>query len=72
MAKKLNISRIHIEGDSMVVINACLNRKMGNLRIGYILKKAWEIIDSFEVKLYSHTLGEGNNVTDMLSNLGCD
>ena len=72
MALKKNYTQIQIEGDSTLVINACLQRHVGNWKFGYILHKAWNLIDRFNSVIFSHTLREGNQVADILSNLGCD
>ena len=72
LAISLRIDNIHIEGDSNLVINSCLQRRVGNWKFGYILQKTWSIIDIFKTVSFSHTLREGNQVVDNLSNLGCD
>ena len=72
MALKKNYTKIQIEGDSTLVINACLQCHVGNWKFGYILHKAWNLIDKFNSVIFSHTLREGNQVADILSNLGCD
>jgi ribonuclease HI len=72
LALQLNIVNIHIEGDSSVVINSCVKKKIENWKFGYVLEKAWAIIDKFKVVSFSHTLREGNQVADNLSNIGCD
>lgn len=72
LALKLRLENIHIEGDSILVINSCLKKKIVNSKFGYILGKAWSIIDSFKMVSFSHTLREGNQVVDNLSNIGCD
>ena len=72
MALKKNYTQIQIEGDSNLVINACLQCHVGYWKFGYILHKAWHLIDRFNSIIFSHTLREGNQVADILSNLGCD
>ena len=72
MALKKNYTQIQIEGDSTLVINACLQRHVGNWKFGYILHKAWNLIDKFNSIIFSHTLRERNQVVDIESNLGCD
>ncbi len=72
LALQLNIVNIHIEGDSSVVINSCVNKKLENYKFGHILEKAWAMIDKFKVVSFSHTLREGNQVANNLSNIGCN
>ena len=72
LALDMNLKDIHIEGDSNLVINACLKRKVDNQKFGYILVQVWNILEKFNSVVFSHTLREGNRVADFLSNVGCD
>ena len=68
---QLSITNIHIEGDSSVVINSCVKKESQNWKFGYILKFFWEMINKFKEVSFSHTLREGNQVVDNLTNIGC-
>jgi ribonuclease HI len=72
LAKRCNVSSIHIEGDSQVIINACLSRSSHTWKLSYILQQCWDLIDSFQDTCFSHTLREGNKLADCLANLGCE
>jgi ribonuclease HI len=72
LAKNLELKVIHIEGDSNLIINACIKRQIINWRIKYIMSKIWCLIDSFDSCLISHTYREGNSVADLLAKWGSD
>ena len=68
----MNHYHFHIEGDSSIIINACINRRRLSSHLKYILNQTWKILDSFQEVCISQMLREGNKVGDFLSNLGCD
>lgn len=72
LAKYLSFSCLHIEGDSSVVINACIHRKIINWQLECIFQRIWELIYSLESYLLSHVYREGNALVDSLANIGCD
>lgn len=72
LAKKLGYLKGHVEGDSSLIINACIQRKTLNWRINYVLRQVWSLLDSFEAFHISHTYREGNKMVDILANMGCD
>lgn len=72
LTKKLGYLKVYVEGDSFLVINACIQRKTLNWRINYILGQVWNLLDSFEAFHISHTYKEGNKMADILVNMGCD
>ena len=72
LAKSLGFECIHVEGDSLIVIQACINRKLSNRSLGYIFNQIWQLLDEFKICVISHSYQEGNHVADYLSNMGCD
>ena len=72
LLKTGNFHRVHIEGNSQMVINSCIKRKSYSWHLQYIFKQIWYLIDQFSEVTISHTLREGNKVADFISNLGCD
>ena len=63
---------VHIERDTMVIINACIKGTLHNWSLEYILIQTWKLLDSSIDVHISHTLHEGNQVVDLLANSGCD
>ena len=72
LLKTCNFHRVHIEGDSQMVINSCIKWQSYSCHLQYIFKKIWHLIDQFSKVTISHTLREGNKVANFISNLGCD
>ena len=72
LAKQGKYQRLHIEGDSAVIINACIHRKIYSWKLKYIFNQVWKQLDEFQDICISHIFQEGNRVVDHLSNLGCD
>lgn len=70
LVKELNISYIHIEGDSAIIISACIKRNIDNWQIRYLLEQAWTLIDTFTNFTISHVYREGNRVANHLANMG--
>ena len=72
LAKSLGFECIHVEGDSLIVIQACINKKLSNRSLGYIFNQIWWLLDEFKSCVISHTYQEVNHVANYLSNMGCD
>jgi ribonuclease HI/exonuclease III len=72
LARRNGFHSVHIEGDSMIIIKACLSKNSFNWKITYILKQIWGLLDSFREYQISHIYREGNSVADYLANMGCD
>ena len=72
LARRNGFHSVHIEGDSMIIIKACLSKNSFNWKITYILKQIWGLLDSFREYQISHIYREGNFVADYLANMGCD
>lgn len=72
LARKLWISTIHIEGDSLIVANACKERVFFNWEMKYILHNVRNILDEFDDYQVSHMYREGKSVANCLANMGCD
>ena len=72
LAKQGNFHPLHIEGDSSVIIDACIHRRIHSWKLKYILNQIWRLLDECSDVCISHTYREWNQVVDHLSNLGCD
>ena len=64
--------RLHIEGDSSVIIDACIHRRIISWKLKYVLNQIWRLLDECLDVCILHIYREGNKVADFLSNLGCD
>ena len=54
-ALSMKIPRLQVEGDSLIIIQACINRKIQCRSLAYKLKQAWRLIDAFENYIINHT-----------------
>ena len=72
LARKGGFQHIQVEGDSMVIINACIKWESHNWRLAYILQQIWLLLDTFQEICMTHTLHEGNMVANCMANRGCD
>ena len=72
LAKQGNFCSLHIEGDSSVIIEACIHRRTFSWKLKYILNQIWRLLDECQNVCISHIFREGNQVADFLSNMGCD
>lgn len=72
LAKSLSISKLHVEGDSSIVINSFIKLHVYNWSIQYILHQVWSLLDSISKCYIMHTYREGNLLADYLANLGSD
>ena len=72
LAKQGNFHRLHIEGDSSIIIDACIHRRIISWKLKYVLNQIWRLHDECLDVFISHIYREGNQVADYLSNLGCD
>ena len=57
---------------SIVIIDACILRRIISWKLKYVLNQIWRLLDECEDVCISHIYREGNKVADFLSNLGCD
>ena len=69
-AKSLFIFKLHVEGDSSIIINASIKHHVCNWSIQYILHQVWSLLDSISECYIMHTYREGNLLADCLANLG--
>lgn len=70
-AKKLNLKRIWLEGDSLKIIN-CLNKKTTpSWTISNLIDESIHIINSFELCVISHNFREANGMADWVVNVAC-
>lgn len=72
LAKQGYFNRIHIEGDSSVVIDACFHRCIISWKLKYVLNQIWRLLDECSDVFFSHIYREGNKLAGYLSNLVCD
>ena len=72
LAKQGCFNRLHIEGDSTVIIDACIHRRIISWKLKYVLNQIWRLPDECLEFFLSHNFFEGNKVVEFLSNLGCD
>ena len=72
LAKKGCFNKLHIEGDSLVIIDACIHRRIISWKLKYVLNQIWRLLDECSDVCLLHIYREGNKVEDLLSNLGCD
>lgn len=69
---ELKLRNIIIEGDSLLVINALRMGKFQNWKLNTLLKVTLSQLNNSENFKINHTLREGNQEADSLSNLGAD
>jgi len=72
VAISLKFSHLHIEGDSLIIINSLKKHHTFNWQLDYLLQEAWHLLDAFDSYIISHTLREGNRLADAIANLGFD
>ncbi|XP_059067866.1 uncharacterized protein LOC131858594 [Cryptomeria japonica] len=72
MCKELGITKLEIEGDSAIIINAIRKKETPNWKLNGMLEKALEILDNFEDYTVNHIYKEANRAADELANLGVD
>ena len=69
---KLRICKIHIEGDSQIVLNAIRLKKTPNWLLNSKLQEVLILLEQFEEINISHIYREGNLLADELANKGAD
>ena len=70
-AKKLNLKRIWLEGDSLNIIN-CLNKKtIPSWTISNLVDESIHIINSFDLCVISHNFREANGMAEWAANMAC-
>ena len=69
---KLGVSKIIIEGDSQIVLNAIRKKSTPNWVINSKLECIVNLLDKFEDTRIEHIFREGNVVADKLANMGAD
>ena len=70
LAKQGCFNRLHIEGDSSVIIDACIHRRIISWKLKYVLKQIWRLLDECLEVCLSHTFHEGNKVADFFIKFG--
>lgn len=69
---KMGITKVIIEGDSQIVLNALRNRSTTNWVLHSKLEEILLLLDKFEAFQINHIFREGNQKADKLANLGAD
>ena len=54
-AKQGNYGLLHIEGDSLVIIDACIHRKEYLWKLKYIFNQVWMLLDKCQDVCIYHT-----------------
>ena len=67
LAKDLGVTRVILEGDSLVVIKALREEKQLLSLTGLLLEDVRMLSQSFQKLLYSHTKKDGNSVAHNLA-----
>ena len=67
LAEDLGMTRVILEGDSLVIINALREEEQILSPIGLLLEDVRMLSISFQKLLYSHTKREGNSVAHNLT-----
>lgn len=72
LAINMKESKLHLEGDSQVVINAIAKGNTSSWKLSHWVEIIREKLTSFEAFRVSHVRRGANVVADLLSNVGCD
>ena len=70
LAKQGYFNRLHVEGDSSVIIDACKHRRIISWKLKYVLNQIWRLLDEFLEVCISYTYQDGNKVADFFIKLG--
>lgn len=55
LAKQGYFNKLHIEGDSLVIIDACIHRHIISWKLKYVLNQIWRLLDECLEVCLSHT-----------------
>lgn len=72
LAINMKVSKLHLEGDSQVIINAIAKGNTLSWKLSHWVEIIHEKLNSFEDFRVSHVRRGANAVADLLSNIGCD
>ena len=72
LCHKMGLSKVFIEGDSQVVINAIRQKKTPNWVLNSKLQEVLLLLDNFEDWFIIHIYREGNSMAGDLANKGVD
>ena len=72
LCHKLNLTKVVIEGDSQIIVNAIRKRSTPNWVLNSHLVEILSIIDKLEDYRICHIYREGNHLADQLANAGAD
>jgi ribonuclease HI len=69
---EVGITKVVIEGDSQIILNAIRKRSTPNWVINSRLDYVLNLLDRFEDYHICHIYREGNSIADQLANYGAD
>ena len=69
---KLNLTKVCIEGDSQIIVNAIRKQNTPNWVLDSQLNLVLSLIDKFDDYRISHIYRKGNQLADHLANIGVD
>ncbi|XP_059068528.1 uncharacterized protein LOC131859031 [Cryptomeria japonica] len=72
MAKKLEVKKLHLEGDSQIVVNGIARGRMGAWHLDKHIRKIHELLNGFKDFKVLHFLREVNAEDDVLSHVGAN
>ncbi|XP_057872372.2 uncharacterized protein LOC131078634 [Cryptomeria japonica] len=72
LAKKMEVKKIHLEGDSQLVVNGIARGKMEAWNLDKHIRRMNNLLNGFEDFKVSHVLREANVEADRLSNVGAN
>ena len=70
LAKQGCFHRLHIEGDSSVIIDACIHRCIFSWKLKYVLNQIWRLLDECLDISISNIFREGNKVANSFIKFG--
>ena len=70
LAKNGYFHRLHIEGDSSIIIDACIHRCIISWKLKYVLNQIWRLLDECLDVCILHIYQEGNKVADFFIQFG--
>ena len=72
LCENLRLSKIIVEGDSQIILNAIRKKKTPNWVLNSKLQNVLMLLDKFEDIQISHIFREGNKKADVLANMSAD
>ena len=72
LCHNLKLSKVIIEGDSQIILNAIRKRSTPNWVLNSLLEEVLALLDKMAEYRICHIYREGNQKADYLANLGAD